>query len=445
VSLPELEVLRRRLEQLIVEERTAGVDVDDLLDRARLAPESYDALDMLARELACCPMRADWPYDEPDELDAIWSAADPARCVQRSEVPHASERVAAAFTGSVCGCMLGKPVEIDPTLAELREVLAPRGQWPLHDYVTEDAIHALRWQQFQWRELARDRIDHVAADDDINYTVLGMLVLEKHGVEFTREQLRFQWLRNLPVLQTFGPERTMLLAAGGATLDPNAPFASLTDEWRRWNMGAELCGALIRADAYGYACLGDPALAAELAWRDAGATHRRTGIYGAMFVAAAIATAPTCDDPLDIVRIALGFVPQRSRFAEAVRFALDEVATAETWLDGYERIHARYGEHGHCRILQEIGTLVNTLRFADDVGDGICIQVMQGNDTDSFGATAGSILGAWFGPGHLEERWVAPFGDRIQLSMAMTWESSLSALTARMAALPGRHRMTSAS
>jgi hypothetical protein len=40
----------------------------------------------------------------------------------------------------------------------------------------------------------------------------------------------------------------------------------------------EYCGALIRADAYGYACPGRPALAAELAWRDASLTHRRTGI-----------------------------------------------------------------------------------------------------------------------------------------------------------------------
>jgi hypothetical protein len=137
-----------------------------------------------------------------------------------------------------------------------------------------------------------------------------------------------------------------------------------------------------------------------------------------------------------VFRVALGFVPQRSRFAEAVRFALDEVSAAATWLDGYERIHARYGEFGHCRVMQEIGTLVNTVRFAHDVGDGICIQVMQGNDTDSFGATAGSILGAWFGPGHLDDRWLAPFGDRIQLSLAMTWVSSLSELAVRMAALP---------
>jgi ADP-ribosylglycohydrolase len=61
---------------------------------------------------------------------------------------------------------------------------------------------------------------------------------------------------------------------------------------------------------------------------------------------------------------------------------------------------------------------------------------MQGNDTDSFGATCGSILGAYFGPGHLDGRWTEPFRDRINLALASTWISSLSELTERMAALP---------
>ena len=57
------------------------------------------------------------------------------------------------------------------------------------------------------------------------------------------------------------------------------------------NPGEELCGALIRADAYGWACPGDPVAAAVLAHRDATLTHVRTGVYAAMWVAAAVATA----------------------------------------------------------------------------------------------------------------------------------------------------------
>jgi ADP-ribosylglycohydrolase len=217
---------------------------------------------------------------------------------------------------------------------------------------------------------------------------------------------------------------------------PRAPY----DEWANvLNPKDEFCGALIRADAYGYGCPGHPALAAELAWRDASYTHRRTGIYGTMFAAAAIAVAFTRPpDPLDIFRVAHQYIPQRSRFAEVVRHSILEVERAGDWLAGYAVVHDKYREYDHCRIYQEIGTVMNTLKFARDVGEGICMQVSQGNDTDSFGATAGSILGAYHGPGALEDRWLAPFNDRLLSSVATFHEQRLSAVAARMGALPAR-------
>jgi hypothetical protein len=429
--LVDLGLMRARLRAEATELVAQGREVDvAALDDV---PDSWDALHAFGLTLAASPLDDDEPY----ELSQIRAASDPARSTSPVAVPDASARAEAAFIASVCGCMLGKPFEIEPTLAELRAALEPAGDWPLRDYPTEAVVLSLRAQQPQWPELVRGRIRHVAPDDDINYTVLGMMVLEQHGASFTRQDLLQLWLYNLPLLATFGPERTLLANSALAALEPVLPRPWPLDQWvQQFNPGAELCGALIRADAYGYACLGNPEAAAELAWRDAGMTHRGTGLYGAMFVAAAIALAPVVDEPLDVFAGALRYVPQGSRFADAVRFALDEVAAASDWLDGYERIHARYGEFGHCKVLQEVGTLVNTLRFAEDVGDGICKQVMQGNDTDSFGATMGSILGAYFGPGHLEARWTDPFEDRIHLALAACWETSLSAVSARMAALP---------
>jgi hypothetical protein len=78
------------------------------------------------------------------------------------------------------------------------------------------------------------------------------------------------------------------------------------------------------------------------------------------------------------------------------------------------------------------------VRFTRDVGHGICIQVSQGNDTDSFGSMAGSLLGACFGPGHLEPRWLEPFNDDIRTTLARFYERSLSKLARRMGELPRR-------
>ena len=116
------------------------------------------------------------------------------------------------------------------------------------------------------------------------------------------------------------------------------------------------------------------------------------------------------------------------------------VRSAGDWLDGYEKIHAKYRQHGHCQLYQECGQLINTARFAKDVAHAFCMQVSQGCDTDCFGEIAGSIAGAYFGPGHLDERWLAPFGDRLHTALAGFHEQSLAAVAERMSRLPALAR-----
>ena len=438
--LPTYRLLREQLKRGIATKQEQGHVVEGMAEELDRLPDSYDVLAVFAHRLAHLPLRPDWPYVEPDDLEGIWAECDPARPMGQIGGVNFNEvgsYVEAAFLGSVCGCILGKPLERNLTLDQIRRALARIDEWPLRTYISERIRTALPDLHSSWTETVRERIAYVAPDDDINYSILGMLILEQRGIHFTKEQLRDLWVHHLPIGTTFGPERTVLLKAGLNTLAGGSP--QQLHEWVRvLNPGDELCGALIRADAYGYACPGRPALAAELAWRDASWTHRRTGIYGAMFIAASIACALVMDDRLAIFETALKFVPRRSRFYTVAAEALSDVSMAWDWLDAYTRIHSRYQAYDHCRIYQEVGTLINTLRFAGNVGDGICKQVSQGNDTDSFGATAGSLLGAYFGPGHLDPRWLAPFNDDIRTGLAWFYERSLSKLAARMGELPRR-------
>jgi ADP-ribosylglycohydrolase len=436
-----MQSLREQMHIIIDNKGEQGHVVAGLHEELDALPPSYDAHLAFAKRLAELPLRGDWSYIEPNELEAIWAECDPGRplgVITPVDLEDSARRVEFAFLGRIAGCILGKPLEIRLTLDEIKAALESIDEWPMDDYVPERVQAALpRPLNSSWTETARERIEYVAPDDDLNYTVLGMLLLEQHGLDFSRENIRDLWLRHLPIWMTFGPERTMLLRAGANT-QPGGDLDAL-DEWVTvLNHFDEKCGALIRADAFGYACPGNPALAAELAWRDASWTHRRTGIYGEMFVAAAIAAALVMDDRLGVFELALKYVPQRSRFHEVVSDSLAKVSEALDWLDGYRRIHAKYRAYGHCLIYQEIGTLINAVHFARDVGHGICLQVSQGNDTDSFGATAGSLLGALMGPGHLEKRWLEPFNDEIHIALARFHEHSLSRLARRMSELPGR-------
>ena len=440
--LPALTLLRRRLAMVLADKTEQGHVVDGLPEKLRDLPESYDSVMEFARLLAALPLRDDWPYVEPNEWEAIEAelAPDRPRSPLATLDANSAARVETAFLSSVCGCMVGKPLEIRPTLAEIRTALEAINEWPLSNYISERlAMRGTHEFHSTWPQTVRERIKYAAPDDDINYTVLGMLILEEYGLDFTHDQMRQLWLTNIPPYQAFGPERMFIFRAGASVNDAETRDEAFYQELVTvGNPEDEHCGAMIRADAYGYASAGNPAQAARLAWQDASLTHRRTGIYGTMFAAAAIAAAPALRDPLAIFETALKFVPQRSRFHRIVSDALNEIGQATDWLDGYARIHAKYGEYGHCRIYQESGTLINTLRFAESIGDGFCKQVSQGNDTDSYGATSGSILGMFFGPGHLEERWLVPLNDTIYTTLAGFHEQSLSRLARRMSELPAR-------
>lgn len=404
-------------------------------------PDSHDAFLGFARTLDARPLLADWPYDEPDSWEDIVAACDPLPLPVAVPARDASAKAEAAFLASVCGCILGKPVEVDPSLDDLRTALEARNEWPLDHYFSGNLILPGKALHADAGETCRENIRYVAPDDDINYTILGMLNLEQHGEVFSHEQLRRLWVRHISPAMTWGPERAIATrSALWHWTDSHGGSGEMdAAEWTRlFNPHGELCGALIRADAYGYACAGDPARAAALAWRDASFTHRRTSVYAAMFAAAAIAAAFNSGDRMEIFATALRCVPQRTRFYQIASDSLAEVSAASDWLDGYRRLHGKYRQYSHCRVYQECGTLINTLRFAENTGHGICLQVMQGNDTDSFGATAGSILGAWFGPGHLDPRWTAPFQDDIRTGLAFFYERSLATLAQRIGRLPER-------
>ena len=431
--------LRRQLKEVLLDLTHQGHQTAGLMEQLLSLPESIDAMLSFARTLAVLPLREEWQFVEPLDWEGTLAAMAPSRSqgpLATISTAEAAGRIETAFLSSVCGCILGKPLEVSPTLKQLQEAFTKVGQWPISDYVSTTVLNALGRRHGDWTDTVREKISYAASDDDLNYSTLGMLLLEQSGGQFTHQDLRDMWLMNLPPMWCWGPERTVLIRAAlqsqGWTQDDPSDWAAL------FNPGNELCGAMIRADAYGYACPGNPQRAAELAFKDASFTHRRTGVYGTMFAAAAIAAATVVRDPLEVFQTALQYVPQRSRFFTIVSDALDCVAGATDFSDGYERIHSKYHQYGHCRVYQESGTLINTLRFATDIGDGICKQVMQGNDTDSYGCTAGSILGNFFGPGHLDQRWLAPFNDTIHLALATFHGQSLSSLAKRMSQLPQR-------
>ena len=455
--LININTLRERIHGVILNKGEQGHNIEGLENKLESINDSYDALIKFAESLHVLPIRNDWPYVEPNGIEEIQSESDPTRHlgpIKTIDFEESSNRVKAAFLGSISGCILGKPLEASLTGNEIKSALEAAEEWPMNDYVTSKIKEYLPRVHESFNETAREYINYVAPDDDINYTIMGMLILEKFGTEFTHENMEELWIHHLPINTTFGPERTRLLNVGLNSLDSVSRSNFLSkggvgksknkENYKKrldaindyLNPGDELCGAAIRADAYGYALPGNPELSSELAARDAGFTHNRTGIYGTMFIAALISCSLVMEDKNEIISTALKYVPQKSRFFYRSKLCFEELKQANNWEDGYLRINKLLNEYGHCRIYQEIGMLMNSFIFANNTSEGICIQVSQGADTDSFGATSGSVLGSYYGPSGLDPKWLEPFNDDIHTGMAWFFERSVSNLASRMGQLP---------
>ncbi|MBO1333473.1 ADP-ribosylglycohydrolase family protein [Streptomyces sp. VRA16 Mangrove soil] len=351
---------------------------------------------------------------EPATYRAVGTAAASPHGAPASDLP----RLHAAWLGRAIGCLLGKPVEKLP-LTGIRAIARSTGNWPLTTWFTERGLDPEIASAYPWNRRSRptslaENIDGMPEDDDLNYPLLGLLLLQRYGHDFSTQDVARLWLDELPAGRTFTAERVAYrnLLAG---LEPPLT-ATYRNPFREW------IGAQIRADIFGWTNPGDPARAAELAHRDAALTHTANGVYGEMFVAAAIAHAagPVPTTIHATLRAALAHVPPDSRYARAVRLGIETAAAEPTGTpEGFEQVvdvlHHHYRDHHWVHVLPNAALLAAALTHADgDFAGSICRAVSGGWDTDSNGATAGSIAGLLAGhPDALPASWSAPLKNRL--------------------------------
>jgi len=237
-------------------------------------------------------------------------------------------------------------------------------------------------------------------DDDVAYTLLGLLILEEYGPDFTTADVAAAWIKYLPIAYT----------AERVTLENLRDGEPAETAGVKRNPYIEWIGAAIRADAWGYAAPGWPEKAAELAWRDGRLSHRHNGIYGEMFFAASIAAAFTVDDPVEVIRIGLTEIPAECRLAEDVRWALETGPELTDWREGraavdkrFEGMNSVHTNNNAC--LTVFGLMLGAGDFTKTIGG----TVAMGLDNDCTAATAGSIFGAANGARKIPAHWWKPF------------------------------------
>ncbi len=425
------------LEQLL----TAGYRLpDDLMAAVRGAAARGDrvALRTLLPALDAAAERpADWPYREPEELAAIL-AAMPGSARHAGPGAHGlgaaalADRVHGAWLARCAGCCVGKPIE-GLTPQQIRGYLRAADAWPLTGYVPllDPLPGNIERLNPSWSTATAGRVAGMPRDDDTDYTILALHLVETYGRGFTRADVAHEWLTTLPFLQTFTAERATYrnLVAG---IDAERA-GTHENPYREW------IGALIRADLHGYVNPGDPLSAVRMAYADASLSHTANGVYGELWAAALIAGAFTARDARDAVHRSLDWVPDGSRLHATVSRVVELHRAGAGWADAIDWVDRTFADHSWVHTLNNAAIIVAGLLWGeDDVAASIGLTVQAGLDTDSSAATVGSVLGALHGaaalPGHL----VDPLQDRIASAVHGYDGSRISDLAARTVALVAR-------
>jgi ADP-ribosylglycohydrolase len=422
----------RLLQAEMAQRREEGCDLGDLTQKieAAIAEGTIDTqADVFWAELEALPP-CPTSREEPSQLETIRASrpAGPRRYTPNLSEAALAQRIYGAWLGRCVGCTLGKPVEGWPR-AKIEAYLRTADAYPLFSYfpVLDPFPEGLAlWDNYQRTGLGYVR--GMTRDDDIDYTVLGLHVLETYGRDFSSRDVAMAWIDSLPFHKVYTAEAAAYRNLVNGLEPPHT--ARYRNPYREW------LGAQIRADMWGYVNPGNPEQAAEFAYRDASLSHTANGVYGAMWAAACLAAAFATDDLRQVIAAGLAEIPEDCRLAEAVRDSVMWADEGLTWEDAWERVNARYGDYHPVHVINNTCVIVLGLVYGEaDLGESICLAVMGGWDTDCTGATVGSIVGAMRGAAALPEQWVGPLNDQLESIVLGFHESRISDLARRTLAL----------
>jgi hypothetical protein len=391
-------------------------------------------------------LRPGFPFIEPNDLESILNSAGDLPHLQPLDPAESAERLKGAWFGRCAGVVLGKPFEMGMNRLDIREYLESLSAYPLDDWapIQPEPIALERCgPEKHRRELRRDslascrgHVRYVQPDDDVHYTILALLLAEKHGLGFTPLDVGRNLLDNVPYNWLWSATgqayyHLVNLADGQDLSEQVRLIPTRLNPWREGINGA------IRADFWGYISPGDPRRAARLAHQAVSINMVKNGLYGAMFVAGCLAAALSQHPTMEgILEGGLSAIPKTSRLAAVVEEVRTWYSQDKDWLPVCDKIYGKYGHLPFAGCLNNMALVVLALIHGQlDYTRTITTAVMCGTDTDCTAGTAGSIAGAALGFSRLDPKWTGPLNDHVKTVVAGFGEGSISGLVDRTLAV----------
>lgn len=312
-----------------------------------------------------------------------------------------------AIYGRFAGCALGAPVEL-MGIKELESFAKLIGmEFPPKNYWLDAPVGYLpRYKVGMGKQFTLPVMNSLPPDDDIIYTLLSMMVMEEKGSDFSTSDVGEFWVKYLPNECTYTAERISLVNLQNG-IDPKLA-GSINNPYTEW------IGAAIRCDGWAFVNPGNPERASEWAYRDAYVSHRRSGIYSAMYFAAVIASAFTSDSIIEALEKGFNYIPKNAEFTKQIQWAMDIAPTITNYKEANEAVTKRFeGMDWVHAINNACLTIWGVCIGQKDFTKGISETVAMAYDNDCTAATVGSILGAFMGVDGVPKFWYEPWNNTI--------------------------------
>jgi len=379
--------------------------------------EEYEKVMTLVDKLEALPSSEEYQKNHPDTLEEIHKA-------QAKEIPLTpydkeaiKDRIYGAWIGRITGCLVGKPVE-NWTRENIRKIAEAGKNYPITGYIHGQVEHEPEDTFFDQpcftQNCFAEQINGCSpSDDDTNYTVLALSIIEKYGRDFTSYDVVESWLSNFPALALCTAEQAAFRNFLIHILPPRSGF--VRNPYREW------IGAQIRGDFFGYICPGDPRTAADYAYRDACCTHTKNGIYGEMLISAMIAQSAVTNDRRKIVEVGLACIPQNCRLKKNIEYVIAMYDQGVLFMDAVAEIHNRFPQdlpNNPVHTIPNAMIVVAALLWGEgNYEKTIGYSVMAAMDTDCNGATVGSIIGMMTEAKNIPAHFTDPIADTLRTSI----------------------------
>lgn len=379
------------------------------------------------------PLVKGYPYIEPNDFDEIMRAADKAPELIPLSDEEYIDRLSGAFYGRCAAVILGKPLEMGMTKKDIKEYLESVNEYPLNDFVSaysekldkrlrEDCIYS-----------TKGNVKFAQSDDDINYTLLDLVLAETHPNGFKKADVGQNWLNNISYHWCWCASRQAYYNM--VNLDESYNIDKQIEEIPyKLNPWRECIDGQIRTDLWGYIHPADLYNACRDAHTDCSFSLTKNGIYGGMFVAGALSAALSKDTSIEkIISSGLASIPKKSRLHEAITSVCTWWNESKDWEIVCDKIYEKYGHLPFAATLNNMAMVALGIVAGElDYTKSICIATMCGIDTDCNAGTVGSIIGAAVGLEKIPPRWYEPLNDTIKSTVAAIGEIKISEVIKRI-------------